>query len=100
MSREDERRTLIAYDVPSDKRRARLAKTILSYGDRIQFSVFVVDISPAKLIQLKAKIAEKMDTEEDSVLFCDLGRTKTLTDEQFSFLGRKREVTDSDVMII
>ena len=71
--RDDARRTLIAYDVPSDRRRAKLAKLILSYGDRIQYSVFIVDAAPAKVRRIKDEVQELIDPDEDSVLFCDLG---------------------------
>mgnify|MGYP002748130839 FL=1 len=49
MRRDDTRRTLIAYDIPDDKRRGRIAKLLLTYGDRIQYSVFIVDIILSKL---------------------------------------------------
>lgn len=42
MSVKAARRTLIAYDVPDDARRLRMAKAALQYGDRVQYSVFVV----------------------------------------------------------
>ena len=77
--RDDARRTLIAYDVPDDRRRARLAKLILSYGDRIQ---------------------ELIDPDEDSVLFCDLGLLARLDEPTFSYIGRVREVTESDALIL
>ena len=61
--RDDARRTLIAYDVPSDRRRAKLAKLILSYGDRIQYSVFIVDAAPAKVRRIKDEVQELIDPE-------------------------------------
>ena len=33
---------LVAYDITVDNRRARLAALLQSWGDRIQYSVFVV----------------------------------------------------------
>lgn len=72
---------LFAYDIPDDKRRGRIAKLLLTYGDRIQYSVFIVDIIPSKLLRLKDEIGQQVETSEDSVLFCDLGR--------LSELGRK-----------
>lgn len=84
--RDDARRTLIAYDVPSDRRRTKLAKLILSYGDRIQYSVFIVDAAPAKVRRIKDEVQELIDPDEDSVLF--------------SYIGRVREVTESDVLIL
>jgi CRISPR-associated protein Cas2 len=46
MSRNDVRRFLVAYDIPSDRRRERLAKCLERHGDRVQYSVFVIDASP------------------------------------------------------
>jgi len=31
---------LVSYDIPDDKRRTKLAKTIKDFGDRVQYSVF------------------------------------------------------------
>lgn len=100
MSRDDTRRNLIAYDIPDDKRRTKLANRLSGYGDRIQYSVFVADVSPSKLIRLRDHISAIIDPKEDSVLFCDLGRVAELSEDRFSFLGREREITRNDVLIL
>lgn len=66
-------RFVVAYDVASDARRNRVAKTLESYGDRIQYSVFLVDAKPAKLLRMKAALRARLDLDADSVLVCDLG---------------------------
>lgn len=99
MSRDDVRRTLIAYDIPSDRRRDKVAKTLSGYGDRVQYSVFVMDCSPASLIRLRGRIEEIIDSSEDSVLLCDLGRVDGLTTQAFSFLGRKRDITPNEALV-
>lgn len=100
MRRDDVRRTLIAYDVPNDRRRTKLAKLLESFGDRIQFSVFIVDIAPARLLRLKDEISDLIIRKEDSILFCDLGRLSDLDRKRFSFLGLEREVTSNESLII
>ena len=100
MRRDDARRTLIAYDVPNDKRCGKLAKLLETYGDRIQYSVFVVDIIPSKLLRLKDAVREVAQLDEDSVLFCDLGRLADLGEQKFSYVGLSRDVTDNDVIIM
>ncbi|MDO5076190.1 CRISPR-associated endonuclease Cas2 [Corynebacterium sp.] len=100
MRREDTRRILIAYDVPDDRRRTRLAKALSTYGDRIQYSVFVTDMIPAKTIRLKDKIRDLIDESEDSVLFCDLGPLANLKEAKFSYIGVTRDITDNDALII
>ena len=51
-SGDDPRRFLPAYDVTDDRRRTRLAKLLERYGDRVQYSVFVVQIRPVKMVRL------------------------------------------------
>jgi CRISPR-associated protein Cas2 len=31
---------VVSYDITDDKRRVRMAKTLLGYGQRVQYSVF------------------------------------------------------------
>lgn len=100
MIREDVRRILIAYDVIDDSRRTRLAKVLSKYGDRVQYSVFVVDATPGKLVRMRVHIRKTVDPSCDSLLFCDLGPVGSLCPRQFEFEGRRRPVTDNDSFIV
>lgn len=100
MSREDVRRTLVAYDVTDDNRRAKLAKVLSRYGDRVQYSVFIVDTTPGKLIQMRIQIRRTVDHTCDSLLFCDLGPVGSLSPGQFECEGRQRAVTSSDSFVV
>jgi CRISPR-associated protein Cas2 len=100
MTREDVRRTLIAYDVTDDGRRTRLAKVLSKYGDRVQYSVFVVDATPGQLIRMRVKIRTTINHSCDSLLFCDLGPVNGLSPRQFEFEGQHRPVTDNDSFIV
>lgn len=100
MTPDDARRYLIAYDIPDDKRRTRLAKKLQSYGDRIQYSVFVADCKPAKLVRLRRIIVETVVCEQDSVLICDLGLVRAVDSRRFSFIGIERPITPPDSMVV
>ena len=45
-------------------------------------------------------VQELIDPDEDSVLFCDLGLLARLDEPTFSYIGRAREVTESDALIL
>lgn len=94
------RRFLIAYDVTDDGRRGRLAKVLERYGDRIQYSVFVLQIRPAKMVRLLQEIYDAIHTRDDSVLVCDLGLAQKRADARMTFIGRQRSLTPNDVIII
>ncbi len=99
MSRDASRRYLVAYDVVNDARRLRVAKKLESYGDRIQYSVFVVDGRPARVRRLVAALGELIDRSDDSVLVCDLGPVAVLSPATFLVVGRRRPLTDDGPLI-
>jgi len=35
---------LVSYDIPNDRRRVKIAKTLEDFGDRVQYSVFECDL--------------------------------------------------------
>ena len=94
------RRYLIAYDIGDDKRRSQVARILQGYGDRVQYSVFVVDIKPAKIVRLKAELAAILDSQVDSVLVGDLGQVSDAAKRHFEYVGRMRPVTDRDSFVI
>ena len=97
--RDDVRRVLVAYDVPSDRRRSRVAKKLLKYGDRIQYSVFVVDAAPAKLMRIRGELDDVIDPEEDSVLLCDVGLMSSVDAQRFSYVGLTRTITPDGPLV-
>lgn len=100
MTRRDLRRYLVAYDIPDDRRRERLAKCLQRHGDRVQFSVFVVDASPTRILRLRNEIDEIVVTDTDSVLLCDLGLTQNSDGSRFSFIGRSPHITGGTSRVI
>ncbi|MDF7663614.1 CRISPR-associated endonuclease Cas2 [Bifidobacterium sp. ESL0763] len=86
----DERRSyLIAYDINNDKRRTHVAKTLQSYGERLQYSVFLVETRPAKMFQLQQELEDLMASGQDSIVICLLG-TVDHAHDAMTFLGRER----------
>ena len=63
---------VVSYDVTDDRARARLAKYVLGYFDRVQKSVFEGKIDEDKCAKLAAGVARLVDQEQDSVRFYTL----------------------------
>ena len=57
---------LISYDIPKDKRRLKIMKTLEGFGTRVQYSVFECNLKRAQLIELRKKLYA-LATEQDSV---------------------------------
>lgn len=100
MSRTDARRVLVAYDIPLDSRRLAIAKVLQRYGDRVQYSVFIVDAHPAKLQRLRFELEDTMKLAEDSILICDLGLLKPAIENRFEWLGQRRHLTQNRSVIV
>ena len=58
---------LAAYDVHEDQRRAQLSTLLQAYGDRIQYSVFLLGITPEELVEIQSRAAGIIDENTDSL---------------------------------
>ncbi len=70
---------LVTYDVKvteSDgaRRLRRVAKRCRDYGQRVQFSVFEIELSPAQWALLKAELEAIIDSSHDSLRYYHLGK--------------------------
>lgn len=69
---------LVSYDVqvtsPGGARRLRrVAKACQDYGQRVQFSVFEIEIPPDQWVLLRARLLSEIDPSRDSLRFYVLG---------------------------
>lgn len=69
---------LVTYDVNTiedggSKRLRRVAKTCEDYGQRVQFSVFEIEVDPAQWTKLKARLESVIDPKHDSLRYYYLG---------------------------
>ena len=65
---------LITYDIatidrPGRRRLRRIARSCLDWGQRVQFSVFEVELERAQWIALRVRLLSILDAEQDSIRF-------------------------------
>ncbi len=92
------RRYLVAYDIRQDRRLRSVAGCMERYGDRIQYSVFVCDLSDQELVMLRTDIEAIIRVSEDSIMIVDLGPTDSVS--RFVFLGRHEDLPDGNAVIL
>lgn len=71
---------LVSYDVSTssasgERRLRRLAKACRDYGQRVQYSVFEIEVDYAQWTFLKNRLCELIDPELDSLRFYYLGKS-------------------------
>jgi CRISPR-associated protein Cas2 len=69
---------VVSYDVDTTdaagrRRLRRIAKTCQNHGQRVQFSVFECEVTPAEWVKLRTRLLEQMNEAKDSVRFYFLG---------------------------
>lgn len=70
---------LVSYDVevtsPGGARRLRrIGRACKDYGQRVQFSVFEIEVAPDQWVLLRARLLGEIDVERDSLRFYFLGK--------------------------
>lgn len=69
---------LVTYDVATNDRKGaarlrRVAKACRDFGQRVQYSVFEIEVDPAQWTKLKARLEQIIDRETDSLRYYYLG---------------------------
>jgi len=69
---------VVSYDVSTEtakgrKRLRQIAKAVLDFGTRVQYSVYECDVDPAQWERLKATLLRIYNPSEDSLRFYFLG---------------------------
>jgi CRISPR-associated protein Cas2 len=69
---------LVTYDVRTseaggERRLRRVARACRDHGQRVQFSVFEIEVEPAQWTALKARLENLIDASTDSLRFYNLG---------------------------
>lgn len=99
MTRKDVHLYMVAYDVPNDRRRTRVATVLQGFGTRVQYSVFLVEVAGVKRARLQRALMDAMDPVEDSVIIGDLGPFERI-ESVLVTLGRSRPLLDPKSFIL
>lgn len=92
------RRHLVAYDIRDDKRLRAVATCMEGFGKRIQFSVFIADLSTQEVFAMRRALEGHMNLAEDSVMIIDLGAAGNLS--RFTFVGPHHPLPTAEAVII
>jgi CRISPR-associated protein Cas2 len=92
------RRYLMAYDIADPKRLRRVYSLMEDHGERLQYSVFLCDLSVAELAELEAAVTAVMHLVHDSGVRIDLG--PTFSSAAMRTIGRGRHMPDAGPQIV
>ena len=89
---------LVTYDIPDDQRRTKVAKILEDFGDRVQYSVFEMELDrPDQLDEMRNRMEGVIDPQADSIqiyFLCQGCRMK------ITILGQGEVYQGKDVYIV
>lgn len=91
------RRHLIAYDIADPARLRRVAQVMEAFGERLQYSVFLCDLSRGEFAAWRLAIMDAVHLGEDSIIVLDLGLPGS---ESLLTIGAPRNLPSSGPRIV
>jgi CRISPR-associated protein Cas2 len=88
---------VVSYDIPNDRRRTKVMKTLEGFGHRVQYSVFECELRPADLTKLKARLKGLIEPQEDDIRFYDLCET---CQGKVTMLGRAKMFREKTSVVV
>ena len=87
---------IVSYDIPDNRKRTKIAKTLLDFGTRVQYSVFECILDDKLLEKMKNKLG-KMISDEDSIrIYALCAKCQGVV----SVLGSGKVTKDENVFIL
>ena len=94
------RRWLVAYDIRDERRLRRVHDVVRCHGYRLQYSVFLCDLTPAEKFGLMVALREVINSREDSIALIDLGELGRIGGARIEFMGASLPLPDGGSTIV
>jgi CRISPR-associated protein Cas2 len=88
---------VVVYDISNDKRRTRLHKRLLDYGNPVQYSVFECLLAAEEVKKMKAAVRKITRPRLDHVRYYPVCKTCR---EKIEVLGRAEVTQEKEVIVV
>lgn len=89
---------MVCYDVSDPQRLSRTYRKMLGYGDPVQYSVFLCELSKSELILMRRDVEETLNLAEDRLLVADMGPLDGT--DRLLYVGRDRPGSGREAAVI
>lgn len=93
---------LVTYDISNEKRLRRMFKLLRGYGEHVQYSVFLCQLTDKDKVILAEKINNILNHNEDQAILIALGRIEGRREclpQHWQVIGTPIALSDNSVMI-
>lgn len=91
---------IVTYDICDDKRLRQVFKLMRGYGDHLQYSVFRCELSEKERVEMIAKLAKVIQSQEDQILFFPMGPAGGQHENNVLHLGVAYTPSDHGAIVI
>ena len=81
------RRYMVCYDVSDPGRLRQTYKKMLGFGEHVQYSVFMCDLSEKEKALLEDALQDLLDLRQDRVLIVDVGSSEERRTSRIVVMG-------------
>jgi len=96
----ERKRYVVSYDIGDDKRLRRVYKAMRGFGDHVQLSVFICELSAREKAEMIATLVPLIHHEVDQILIADLGPAEGRGSTCISSLGRPFTCPERHAIIV
>lgn len=89
-------RYLVTYDIRDPRRLRRVHQLVTDFGEQLQYSVYVCDLTDVELIRLRGRLRKRMNLEVDAVSIFNLGPPRGRAALRVEHLGACPPDPDTD----
>lgn len=93
---------LVSYDISNSKRLQKIYRIMRGFGDSIQKSVFLCQLSQKEEIIMRMKIHDIIKPSEDQIIIINLGkinRKNISNPDAWVVMGKKLDISDNSFLI-
>lgn len=89
-------RYIVTYDIRTPRRLRRVHELVVDFGERLQYSVYICDLTKVELVELRHRLREEIALDEDSVSIVDLGPPSGRRATRVEHLGTQPDLPTSE----
>jgi CRISPR-associated protein Cas2 len=93
-------RFIVTYDIKEEKRLKKVFNLMRGFGDHLQYSVFICELSPAEKVILIARLNELILHTEDSVIIVNIGFNTGKLKKRIETMGAQKEILERTAVIV
>lgn len=91
---------IVSYDIVDNKKRTKLAKKLLNFGSRVQYSVFECNLTQKQLTEMIKQILPFVDLETDSLRIYRLCDTCRKDIQTFGIKRKWEDMQDDQTIVV